>query len=219
MSLFKDIQIIFSKDAFNAAVGDAVTAYKGAAKQAVTTTTAKATKAMQEATSSAGLGKLGKAWQSKVYPTGEALSPSGLIYVAGDRSAGAIRAYAEGATIRPKNGHRYIAIPLPAAGKRATPEKMKARGVTLDFVPARGRRPAMLVAKGNFGKTNKFRKATARQAKSGNTASVPMFLLIPQASINARFSIDGVLKPFGGVLSEEFVRLVERVSKSTEYNY
>lgn len=216
MSVLGEVRLLFNSEAFKKAVADTVADYKKAGKAAVVTTTGKATKAMQAATSNAGLGKLSKAWKSKTFPVGEAFNPAGYIYVAGGaRSQGAIRAYTEGGTIRPKDGHKYLALPLPAAGKRATtPQAFEAKtGIKLQFVPAKGRRSAMLVAPGHIGKTNKYRKATTKQQANGAHATIPVFVLIPLAHLRQRFSIENVMTPFGNQLADEFTRLITKLSK------
>ncbi|WP_010184775.1 DUF6441 family protein [Sphingomonas sp. PAMC 26605] len=65
---------------------------------------------LREQVRGAGLGaRLATTWQANNYPaTGESIEPAGYVF---SRAPTIISAYAEGATIVPLAGHRYLAIP------------------------------------------------------------------------------------------------------------
>lgn len=145
----------------------------------------------------AGLGdKLPKTIKAKVYKNkGE--NPSALVYT---KAPHILRGWEEGATILP-NKSRYLAIPTPnapklIARKRPTPALWKPdKYGPLQFVPARGGKPAMLIAVGvrkSFTKkTGEFRGyRAAKSTRSKRTAeNVVMFILVPRAQLNDRIDI------------------------------
>lgn len=197
--------VVFDTPKFRADVIKAETAILKAARDTVVEITKEAERALEGAAASAGLGKLSRAWASKVYPkSGLSYRPSGQIYLKGGlRTEGAMSSYTRGSVIR-AHGGSLMALPTEAAGRgprgtHMTPAIFQQRtGQTLQFVPARAGHPAMLVAVGTLNqRTQKFRKATAKRMASGRgLASVIVFILIPVANQRARYSVQGTLRPF-----------------------
>jgi hypothetical protein len=189
-----------------------------AQRQATSETTREAEQALEAAVGAAGLGRLGRAWTSRVYPrSGLAHSPTGYIFPKGGRrTEGAMRAFSRGARIRALDGGA-IAIPLPAAGGRGrgrnlTPAEWEAKtGQTLRPVYRRGKAP-LLVADGRVNmRSGRFRKPLARDARRigpGYGAVVPIFVLMPVVNIAARFSIERTMGPFPDKLVTRFNTLL-----------
>ena len=137
----------------------------------------------------AGLGKrLANTWRSKTYPADRrSLKPAGFLW---SKAPEIVRAHAEGATIRARS-RTYLAIPLPAAGKRGrskiTPMAWeRAHGQRLRFIPRR-RGGALLVAAS--ARLTKSGIAVGRKAKSAAKYQVPVFVLVPQVVIKGKFDI------------------------------
>lgn len=154
-------------------------------------------KDLEAATANAGLGRLAKSWQSRVYPEQPSLGASGLIYAkGGDRTVGALIAYATGARIVPKFG-KYLWVPTEAVikreGTKISVRDFEEAGIALRFVPPRGaRRWPLLVADGFVAgrKAGSFRAGTERRVKSGRgIASVVMFIGVRQVDVAKRFDI------------------------------
>ena len=189
-----------------------------ASRRAVTEVTRQAEQALESATEGAGLGRLGRAWTSRVYPrSGLAREPAGLIFPKGGRrTEGAMRSFSRGARIRGLDGGA-VAIPLPAAGGRGrgrnlTPEEWERKtGITLRPVYRRGKAP-LLVADGRINvRSGRFRKSLQRDARRigpGYGAVVPIFVLVPVVNISARFSIESTMAPFPDRLAARFGELL-----------
>jgi Family of unknown function (DUF6441) len=196
------------------------TGYLRVGRQAVTQVTREAEQALEVATARSGLGRLSKAWTSRIYPkAGLAREPAGYIYPKGGRrTAGAIRSFSRGARIRGMHGG-YTAFATPAAGPRPrgrdlTPEEWERRtGQKLRPVFRPGRAP-LLVADGRLNaRSGRFRpllKRDARKFGPGVGATIVIFILMPEYSHQARFSIEGTLAPFPGRLATRFVDLANQ---------
>lgn len=155
---------------------------------------------LRDQVTGAGLGqRLAKTWQGKVFPKGESLNAAGFVF---SKAPGVIDSYAHGAVIRAHKS-TYLAVPLPAAGKLAghkklTPETWEqVHGQKLVFVPRRSGL-ALLVAenmRARKGKRGGFTGASAKMLRSGRgLTTVPIFVLIPQVTIQKRFDIESVGK-------------------------
>jgi hypothetical protein len=176
---------------------------------------------LESAVEGARLGKLAKAWNSKIYPKGrDSLGAAGIVYVkGGDRSQGAMIAFSEGASISPKGGGRYLAIPTGynktggrrngKGGVKVTPAEMLTS--KLAFVlpskngtklwclkvleaSARGRNDKVVkraIAGGVISIGSGRRGRVEAALKRG---FVPMFILLPKVSLAKRFSIDGLAR-------------------------
>jgi hypothetical protein len=157
-------------------------------------------KDLEAATARAGLGKLARSWQSRVYPDGPSLGASGLVYAKGGaRTVGALIAYATGVRIVPRFG-KYLWVPTEAVikreGAKIGPRDFEEAGIPLRFVPPKGaRRWPLLVADGfvTGRRANSYRVGTARRIKSGRgIASVVMFIGVRSVDVAKRFDIEAV---------------------------
>lgn len=150
-----------------------------------------------------GLGdRLPNAVRSQVFPRrGVSLSAAGWIFVKGKRTREIIDAYATGITIRAR-GKRFLAIPT-AAGRGL----IKARGgaaylsgryglgiETRLVVPRDRNKPWLIVAnlRQGRGKRGGYRKPTAAAIKRRDFEEVVLFILVPEAKVRKRFTIDGL---------------------------
>ncbi len=208
----------FSSAELNRAREQIETRIMRAQRQATSEVTREAEQALEAAVGAAGLGRLSRAWTSRVYPrSGLAHSPTGYIFPKGGRrTEGAMRSFSRGARIRALDGG-VIAIPLPAAGARGrgglTPDAWEAKtGQTLRPVYRRGKAP-LLVADGRVNmRTGRFRpslKRDARRIGPGFGALVPIFVLMPQVNLASRFSIERTMAPFPDKLATRFNSLLE----------
>lgn len=198
--------------------------FKEAAREAVRSATRTAEKRLEDATAGAGLGILARAWASKVYPSGGGLSyaPAGYIYPKGaERTEGAIRAFANGATIRHRAGQR-LAIPLP-------PFRKQLQRLTTGFQSYR----AYARLQGGFGRFSAvtpalFERETRqllfplrrrgkpdllgyREGRGRNARFVPVFVLLPKVRLAQRFSIPEIVAPAALDLKPRFLRRLDRL--------
>lgn len=145
----------------------------------------------------AGLGpRLARTWRSEIYPRGGAsLGAAALVW---SKAPAIMRAFTEGAIIRSKTG-LFLAIPTEAApargvgGKRISPNNFPDHIYgPLRFVYRRGA-PSLLVVDGlraRSGRPGKFAPASKRAASRGHTATVVMFILVPQVRLKKRIDLD-----------------------------
>ncbi len=166
-------------------------------------------KELEAATVASGLGRLARAWASRIYPAKPSLSAAALVYAkGGPATQAAMRAHAEGALIRGGNGF-FLAIPTPAAPKRGVgggrispsnfPEHALGR---LRFVYRRGA-PSLLVVdslRARKGRRGGFARASKRAIARGETATVVMFVLVPQVTLPKRFGVAGPAAAWAGRL-------------------
>jgi len=140
---------------------------------------------------SAGLGsRLGNTVRSDVYPKGVgSLNAAGMVWSKAKKIVGA---FETGVEITARNA-RYLAIPLPAAGRsnrngRITPGEWESRrGRRLQFI-ARPRGGALLVDTGTAirGPSTFGRGGVARGFKN---RSVPIFVLVPRVRLQKRLGL------------------------------
>jgi hypothetical protein len=210
-----DAGLDFDFTGSRAAVTRIETSYLEAEKRAVREVTREAEQALEAATAGAGLGRLSRAWSSAVYPkSGRAKNPVGYIYPkGGKRTEGAIRSFTRGARIRALSGG-FTAFPTEAAGKaprgqEMTPAYWEAKnGQTLRPVFRPGKAP-LLVADGRVNARGRFKarfKRDARRVGPGYGATVIIFVLMPEFSLQSRFSIEQTLSPFPGRLASRFLQ-------------
>jgi len=148
---------------------------------------------------SAGLGeRLGKTVRNRTFPEGdESLNAAALVW---SRAPEIFIGFDTGAIIRPW-GRRFLAIPLPAAGKKPREHGRSGRfkrvsgpaawerrtGVKLRLV-ARPGKPYLLVAEGRI---NSKGVAVKSRSKTGRGLStVPVFVLIPQVKLRKRLDLE-----------------------------
>ncbi|WP_298195618.1 DUF6441 family protein [Novosphingobium sp.] len=139
---------------------------------------------------SAGLGRrLGNTVRMEAYPRQGSLNAAALVWSKAKKIVGA---FETGVEIRAKNA-RFLAIPLPAAGKstrngRITPgEWERRRGRKLVFIQRR-RGGALLVDNGTVirGPSTFGRGGVARGFKN---RSVPIFVLVPRVRLEKRLGL------------------------------
>ncbi len=138
----------------------------------------------------AGLGeRLARTWRSAVYPSaGESLDPAGVV---SSKAPRIVSSFADGATIRPVNGSRFLAIPtenVPRGRGRGQRAKMTVFEVEThfnqDLVLRPGRNGSIVgfvhVLAGRSGRG--FRRKTAGRVAQGRKSKlVPMFVFVRQA--------------------------------------
>lgn len=157
-------------------------------------------KDLEDAAQSAGLGRLSKAWDSAAYPRkGKgSLSAAAEVYVKGSKhTQDAMHAFANGATVRSKNG-LFLLIPTENAPKvglgRDRDKRLaaaEARYGKLRFVYRKGK-TSLLVAdntRARAGKRGGFARASQKAVAAGHTATIVVFILVPLARLRKRFSI------------------------------
>jgi hypothetical protein len=182
---------------------------------------------------------IANAWRGRVYPaSGKSLRPAGLVWT---KTPTIIDAFERGATIRPKGGQKFLAIPtgFNAArgrrgrgekGMRVTPAQMVASRQAFirpfengkGFVwclPVRrgqtvGRRRAPLVAGGITAVATANRKgARAWQAALLKQGFVPMFLLLPEVRLAKRLDVAAVQNAVRRRLPGRFLAAWRREAK------
>jgi hypothetical protein len=186
---------------------------------------------MQEATESAKQGlrdmtaqafrsnKLPKTWQSKLYGK-TSFNPAGLIY---SKAPELMRAFSEGVTIRSDKGF-FLAIPTEDApktgtdGKRINPSNFPYQTWgRLRFVYRRGG-PSLLVVDNlrpsysrKTGELRRFRKATDKSVAAGKTATVVMFILLPQVTLKKRIDPEPIVRAAGDSIPADINKHLESV--------
>lgn len=183
-------------------------------------------KAAEAATASAGLGKLAKTWNSKVFPEGrDSLRAAGIIW---SKAPMAMKAFTEGAVIKAKGGG-WLAIPTPEAARfrgvavggasrrqRITPGGfVRATGMKLRFVYT-GTSIAFLVASGvkhrNAGKGYRARSA-AETRRGRSEESFLAFWLIRQVTIRKRVDVQVLGRAAQARLQAGLVLAVQQASR------
>lgn len=207
------VDLVFDYDAI-ARQGDAIVRrYLSDGTAAVAAATKRLERRLEAATSSAVPGNLYKAWASEVRPrSGPAREPAGNVFMKGGaRTKGAIAFWTEPGAIRGKS-EQYLAVPLPAAGPRGkdrwlTPgEWERAHGVRLRFV-YRANRPSLLVADGAQlkGRSRLADRASPGRRASGRTATIPIFVLLPQVRFRNAFAVEPIVADAQGDLVDDFL--------------
>lgn len=182
-------------------------------------------KDLENAASSAGLGRLARAWASKAYPDRAgvgSLAASSIVYVKGsENTEAAMYAFTHGVTIRAKNG-KYLLIPTENAPKadrtlasyRGVIERAEAKYGKLRFVYRRGK-TSLLVAdnvRARKGKRGGFARASAKATAVGNVATIVVFILVPVVKLGKRFSIAPLeqkwFRQVPDLINQEYQRLV-----------
>lgn len=173
-------------------------------------------RAVEQATTTAGLPALAKTWQSRVYPDGkDVMGPAIWVW---SKAPVPMRAFVYGAEVRPKGG-RYLAIPTQwneprgrrgtggRRGMKVTPDQMAAaKGETFVIegksgvllwcvrvrpVNGRGRGRRHLTGGGATFNTG-HRRASVLEAQFSAAAArgfVPLFVLMKEATIRKRIDL------------------------------
>ena len=179
-----------------------------AARAAIVRVTAGLEERMRMMVRRAGLDAYENTIKGEIYPmTGLARNPVGRVFVK-PSAVHIFEAFETGATIRSKTGGK-LTIPIPGSpadrlnfgrdpvrSQQSKLEWFKAKGIELSVVPARGTRPAMIVAESvrlrQRRKSSRTRVSRAKRLKSGgyakDTASVPLFWLVDETRMPKRLS-------------------------------
>ncbi|MBM3928821.1 MAG: hypothetical protein FJ335_10235 [Sphingomonadales bacterium] len=168
------------------------------AKAAMATATGVLKGELRDQVERAGLGRrLATTWQGQVYPeNADSLEPSGYVW---SKAPNILAAYAQGATIVPVSGQRFLAIPtknVPLGrrkrGMGSSRRPMSPFEVELEFdqdlILRRGRRGTILafvdVLKGLSRRRPGFRVATPRRLAQGRRRQlVLMFVFAPAVRV------------------------------------
>lgn len=154
----------------------------------------------------AGLGKrLSNTWRSAVNPNGKnSINASGAVW---STAREIIDSNTKGSTIRGKNG-KWIVIPLEAAGKIKHGKNMlkdwQAKYGRLRFIYGKNGKNSYLVAenmRARKGKRGGFTKASDKAISKGTVATVPIFLVIPQAKMKKRLNPQSAFEKWNSKLS------------------
>lgn len=154
-------------------------------------------------------------WHEKFYEN-SGFDAAAFIY---NKANKVIRAFSEGVVIKSSNGF-FLAIPTVNApktgvgGKRISPSNFPEHVLgRLRFVYRGPGRPSLLVVDNlrasysrKTGKLRGFRKATAKSIAAGKTATVVMFILVPQVTLKKRIDPTSVVKREGSKAPENILR-------------
>jgi hypothetical protein len=197
----------------------------------------KAGLAREGAGSGRGTGRsLASAVRFEIYPKrGLARDPAALLYIQ-PSSRKIFQAFEDGERISAPGG-KALTIPIPGspASREVFGDKprgstilatLKARGVEIGYVKAKGDRPAMLVANSVRVGTNKAgrtRVSRAARTKSGGfasgTQSVPLFWLIPAVKMPKKFSLADefrrIERDFAREFAEQFARELAAIERAS----
>lgn len=189
-----------------------------AATEAMRGTTRKTLLELRRQVTGAGMSqRLANTWRDRVYPEQRrSMTPTGYIW---SNAPDIIDGFARGATIVPKGGKRFLAIPtknVPMARRSAgrskrgpmTPAEVE-RTFNADLFYKRGRQGRVLAflnlvrAKNGRG----VRRGTKGRAKQGRAAEpILMFVLVPSVKVPRLFDLDAVANQWAENYRAEFER-------------
>lgn len=151
---------------------------------------------LRDQVEAAGLGaRLANTWRGQTFPkAGDSLDPAGFVW---SKAAKIIGAFADGATILPTGGRRYLAIPtdnvpLKGRGRTMTPLEVEV-AFNQDLIIRNGRRGHKLAFVNVIAAKNRrgFRAPTKGRLAQGRTAKlVLMFILTPSVVLAKRLDPD-----------------------------
>ncbi len=182
-----------------------------AVQSAVTQVTNGLKQELRDQVRRAGLGRrLPNTWRSAINPNGRnSINASGSVWSAAREI---IDSNTKGLTIRGKEGN-WIVIPLEAAGKVKRGKDMlrnwQAKNGKLRFIYGKNGKNSYLVAenmRARAGKRGGFARAGERAISKGNVATVPVFLVVPQAKMKKRLNPQAAFQRWSNRLSN-YVRL------------
>ena len=151
-------------------------------------------RALEAATRSAVPGRLWRAWSSAFYPN-QRDNAASIVFVngkPGGRARGAMTFWSRPGEVRARNG-RFLAVPLPAAGKAKTPEEWEnLHNTDLEFVPRRGRAALLVAETGGLTRRGTFRRLSVKRLKAGQRGkvTVPIFVLISAVKFRNTVAIE-----------------------------
>lgn len=157
---------------------------------------------------SAGFGaRLANSWRGQRFPGHDSLNAAAFVW---SRAPDIIDSFDRGATIRPVNGRRYLAIPTENCpprqrGSGGKGSKMSPADVENTynqdlkfFKGANGRLFAYVNVVGAQNKRG-FRAATPKRIAGGRqVASVVMFVMIPTVRMPKKFDLDSIANKWAG---------------------
>lgn len=177
--------------------------------KAINAGTKKLERDLEAATQAAVPGRLWRAWKSRFYPNKET-NAAGIVYVPGKRGGrarGAMTFWSRPGEIRPKTG-RYLAVPLPAAGKATSPAEWEnIHNTDLEFVPRPGKTALLVAETGKLTKRGVFRRGSMKQMKAGKrgNVTVPIFALIRAVKFRNTIAIEPIVAAAQRTLVTEFL--------------
>lgn len=143
-------------------------------------------------------GRLANTWKTKVYGR-TSFGPAELLY---SKAAEIMRHFAQATTFRNNHG-KFLALPTELVGyignRRMRPEDLDDGPQPLRFVPPAGARQVGLLVLDNarINSRGKVRLASPTAIKRGRTASVVLFILVPEISQEQRIDPPALLNPIG----------------------
>jgi len=163
----------------------------------------------------AGLGQqLANTWQADIYPArGLSYNPAIVFYSKAPEIIGAH----QGETIRASGG-TWLAIPIPGSPAEDFPTRGMTRveyarqkfGDRLFSIPARGGRLSILAVE-NVSLTKTGRVSVRQKTKTGkygkNAATLFLFWLVPQVTLDARLDVQADFRQVGQMFANEFERI------------
>lgn len=167
----------------------------------------------------AGLDAIEKSWRGEIYPRrGFSTEPALFIY----SKAPEIVSSNQGEVIRGKGGG-WLAIPIPGSPAMDLPnprgsetrvdEARRRFGERLFTIPARAGRAAMLAVEG-VGFTKTGRVTVRKKTKSGSwgkgSMTVPLFWLVPDATMPGRLDVEADFRWIRERFEEEYPRHMAR---------
>lgn len=187
-----------------------------AAERAVTLAVKEATTGLKldlraQVTGAGFSSRFSKTWRGKTYPKKASMNAAGFVF---SKAPEIMESYSSGAVIRAKKS-AFLAIPLPAAGKKAmgkkvTPELWEQKHKKkLIFIKRKGSNPILIAEnmRARKGKRGGFANASKRALKTGKgLTTVPIFVLVPQVTVKKRFDVDAPAKKW----SDQLPRLITK---------
>lgn len=180
---------------------------------------------------------LGFRWKVKYFPAKGDKGALAVLYVQGGstrhRSKDIVYAFEQGATVRPRNGGRYLWIPtqfnrpqgrrrrnLSAGAALVQPDQVKggfikrsAAGHLLFFAPVEARGGQGKRGNATHAYLNNRLLGSGRRARTAEIlkyGAVPLFTLLPQVTISKRTDVLGMAERFGADLARQFMQELER---------
>lgn len=192
-----------------------------AATEAMRGTTYKALLDLRRQVTGAGMSqRLANTWRDRVYPEKRrSMTPTGYIW---SNAPAIIDGFSRGATIVPKNGKRYLAIPTdavpntrrrvfddgPKRGGKMTPAEVE-HSFNQDLFYRRGKRGRVLAFLNVVRAKNRrgFRSATkGRVAKGREIEPILMFVMVPAVRLPKLFDLDAAVQRWADNYAAEFAR-------------
>jgi hypothetical protein len=165
----------------------------------------------------AGLGtRLGNAIRNRTYPNGNRTSISAASTVAAAPGADEIlQGFIQGATIRARNGKRYLTIATPAAGKgprggRITPAEYERRHrVKLRFVPGKRGGGFLVLDTGRLTRRGGAVPSRARRPRRA-PETITIFILVPVVRLAKRLDPQALYRKWQQALPQLIERALPR---------